>query len=150
MRTLRCQAEGMPKAPKTVPTETDVAEHLAGIQNAQRRADAQALCTLLTTWTGEPPVMWGPSIVGFGSYHFRYASGREGDWMKVGFAARKQGLVLYLAGFDDDQITRRLAELGPHSIGKGCLYLKRLGDVDQQVLGELVALTLEAERSPAP
>ena len=124
--------------PKTVPTDADVTTYLAGVDNAQRRADAQELCARLAEWTGDPAVMWGPSIVGFGSHHYRYATGREGDTFAVGFAPRKQQLVIYLDGYDDEETAALLAELGPHSTGKGCLYVKRLADVDSDVLRQLV------------
>ncbi len=124
--------------PKTLPTDADVAAYLAGVDNSQRRADAQVLCARLAEWTGEPAVMWGPSIVGFGSHHYRYATGREGDTFAVGFAPRKQQLVVYLDGYDDEESAALLAKLGRHSTGKGCLYVKRLADVDSDVLRQLV------------
>lgn len=127
----------MADAPKTVPTDVEVADFLAGVENPQRQADAEALCALLADWTGARPMMWGPSIVGFGSFHYRYASGREGDSFDVGFSPRKQQLVLYLAGFDDADAAL-LAELGPHSTAKVCLNIKRLADIDLDVLRELV------------
>ena len=87
--------------------------------------------------TGDEPAMWGPSIVGFGSYHYKYASGREGDWMKVGFSPRKQQLTLYImSGFS--RFDELMGRLGKHSTGKSCLYIKRLEDVDLGVLEELV------------
>lgn len=127
----------MADSPKTVPTAAAVADFLAGVENPQRRADAEALCGLLANWTGDRPVMWGPSIVGFGAFHYRYASGRQGDSFEVGFSPRKQQLVIYLAGFDDDDAAL-LDQLGPHSTAKVCLNIKRLADIDLDVLRELV------------
>ncbi|GIJ44285.1 hypothetical protein Val02_11710 [Virgisporangium aliadipatigenens] len=124
--------------PKTQRTGSSVAEFLAGVADPRRRADAQAACALISEVTGEEPAMWGTAIVGFGTYHYRYATGREGDWMAVGLSPRKQALTLYVsAGFDG--YADLLARLGPHSTGKGCLYVKRLSDVDESVLRELVA-----------
>ncbi|MER7585961.1 DUF1801 domain-containing protein [Micromonospora sp. NPDC127501] len=97
--------------------------------------------------TGEPAVMWGPSIVGFGSYHYTYESGRSGDAPLVGFSPRKQHLVVYLAdGSLDERHAALLARLGPHRSGKGCLYLKRLDDVDQSVLRHLIERTVQVHR----
>lgn len=123
--------------PKTVPTDRGVATFLAAVPDDARRADAEALCRLLEEVTGEAPVMWGNSIVGFGSLHPRYESGREGDMPRVGFSPRKQNLTLYIAGgFDHHQDL--LARLGKYKTGKGCLYLKRLSDADPEVWRELV------------
>ena len=128
--------------PKTVPTDADPAVFLAGVADERRRADAQELCALMAGATGAPPRMWGTSMVGFGTYRYRYASGREGDWPPVALAPRRQALVVYLAeGFEP--YAELLARLGPHSTGRGCLYLKRLADVDRDVLGALVATCFE-------
>ncbi|MBB4948691.1 hypothetical protein F4556_004226 [Kitasatospora gansuensis] len=122
--------------PKTKPTATDPAAFLAAVPD-ERRADAEALYALMAEVTGVPAVMWGGSIVGFGRYHYRYASGRGGDWPPVGFSPRKQALTLYVAeGFEPHRDL--LARLGPHTTGKGCLYVKRLAALDQAVLRELV------------
>jgi hypothetical protein len=122
---------------KTQRTQTSVADFLAAVTDPQRRADAQAACALMADVTGAPPEMWGTSIVGFGSYRYTYASGREGDWPAVGLSPRKQSLTIYISdGFDDYE--ELLGRLGPHSTGKACLYLKRLSDVDEQVLRGLV------------
>ena len=128
----------MASNPVARPTDADVASFLDSVNNEERRADAHALVELMTEVTGEPPVLWGPSIVGFGSYHYRYASGREGDAPLAGFSPRKQQLVVYLVGGFEDRYARLLAELGPHKTGKACLYLKRLSDVDLDVLRTLV------------
>ena len=128
----------MASNPVTRPTDADVAAFLAGVGNEERRADAHTLIALMTEVTGEPPVLWGPSMVGFGSYHYRYASGREGDAPLACFSPRKQQLVVYLVDGFEDRYRRLLAELGPHKTGKACLYLKRLSDVDLDVLRTLV------------
>jgi len=127
---------------KTVPTDRPVAEFLGSVADDGRRADALALCRTLQALTGEPTVMWGASIVGFGSQHYRYASGREGDWPRVGFSPRKQGLTLYLSS-RLDQHQDLLARLGKHKTGVGCVSLKRLSDADPEVLAELVRRSLE-------
>jgi hypothetical protein len=123
--------------PKTSRNDASVAAFLASIADPQRRADAETVCALMGAATGEQPQMWGTAIVGFGRYHYRYASGREGDWPAVGLSPRKQALTLYLSpGVDGYE--ELLARLGPHTTGKSCLYLKRPADVDQQALRELV------------
>ena len=122
---------------KTKPGDDDVQAFLDAVADEQRRADAKVVCDLMAEVTGEPPVMWGDSIVGFGSRHLRYATGRELDWMVIGFSPRKASLTLYLMeGYDGygDQ----LARLGKFTTGKSCLYIKRLSDVDPDVLRELV------------
>jgi hypothetical protein len=124
-------------APKTTLNDTDVDAFLDGIADAHKREDSRALCRMIAEETGEPPRMWGSSIVGFGSFHYVYASGREGDWMALGFSPRKQNLTLYLMdGFTG--YAELLARLGKHSTGKSCLYVKRLADVDVDVLREMV------------
>ncbi|MGN9909967.1 DUF1801 domain-containing protein [Phytohabitans sp. LJ34] len=122
----------------TAPTGQPVEEFLAAVPSESRRADAGQLIALMREITGEEPVMWGPSIVGFGRYHYRYDSGREGDSALAGFSPRKQHLVVYLVGGFEDRHASTLARLGPHKTGKGCLYLKSLDGVDLGVLRELV------------
>ncbi len=122
---------------KTRKTGASVDEFLATVDDERRRADAEAVCELMTEATGTAPAMWGTGIVGFGSYHYKYPSGQEADWPAVGFSPRKAALTIYLAeGLEPH--TGLLARLGPHKTGKGCLYLKRLSDVDTSVLRELV------------
>jgi Domain of unknown function (DU1801) len=133
-------------AQKTLPTSDDVEAFLAAVPNEARREDARALCRLLADWTSEQPAMWGASIVGFGSYHYRYETGHEGTAALVGFSPRKANLVLYLVGGVEDRYPKLLGRLGPHKTGKGCLYLKRLGDVDRDVLHELVERTVRVHR----
>jgi Domain of unknown function (DU1801) len=131
---------------KTTRTEASVDEFLAGVADKQRRGDAGTVRELMERVTGERPAMWGDSIVGFGSRHLRYASGRELDWFVVGFSPRKQALTIYLSeGFE--QREELLKRLGPYSTGRGCLYLKRLDKVDLQVLERLIKVSVES--SPA-
>ena len=128
---------------KTAKNDTDPLDFIAGLDNPQRQAESRELLELFKERTGEEPVMWGSSIIGFGSYDYTYASGRSGTWMRVGFSPRKQQMTVYIMpGFEryDDL----MAALGPHSVGKSCLYLKRLDVVDKDVLGELVAESYEA------
>jgi len=122
---------------KTVPTPADAQAYLSAIEDPVRRADCQALAVLMEQVTGKPPVMWGAAIVGFGSYHYRYASGREGDAPLAGFAPRKGDISIYLS-CDTEARAALLAKLGRHKMGKGCLYVRRLADVDLAVLEELV------------
>ena len=123
---------------KTQKTSASVPEFLAEVPDARRRADAQALCELMTEVTGEQPAMWGGAIVGFGAYSYIYATGRTGDWPAVAFSPRKQSLTLYLTEGIAAH-TDMLARLGPHTTSKACLYVKRLSDVDTDVLRELIA-----------
>ncbi len=121
---------------KTKRTDDDVAAFIASIEDDTKRADSEQLVELLSTVTGEPAAMWGKSIVGFGSYHYVYESGREGDWFTIGFSPRKQSLTLYvMSGFAD--YGHLLERLGKHTTGKSCLYVKRLEDIDMDVLTEL-------------
>ncbi len=124
---------------KTQPTPTSVDDFLATAASPSMQSDAQVLLAMLARITGEPAVMWGPSMVGFGRYHYVYDSGREGDSFRVGFSPRKAQLVLYvMPGYQFDDLHDVLARLGPHKVGKACLYVKRLSDVDLVVLEELV------------
>ena len=128
--------------PKTRPTDQDVELFLDSIVDAQQRQDSRTIMELMGDVTGAAPCMWGDSIVGFGSYHYRYASGREGDWPLTGFSPRKQNLTLYLSyGFD--QHSELLERLGKYKVGKACLYLKRLDDVDLTALRELIRQSVE-------
>jgi len=130
---------------KTKPNEADVADFLASVEPAQRREDAQAVCELMQKVTRLPPRMWGTAMVGFGLFHYRSAAGAEGDWPLIGFAPRKQNLTVYLMdGFDE--YGDLLSRLGKHSTSKSCLYIKRLSDVDQKVLKELVATSFRHMR----
>jgi hypothetical protein len=125
-------------ANKTVETDASVEDYLAAIADEARRDDCRALVQLMSGVTKRPPRMWGEAIVGFGSYRYRYESGREGDAPLVGFAARKGDISVYLvAGFEGQQAL--LARLGRHRMGKACLYVRRLSDLDMRVLEQLVA-----------
>jgi hypothetical protein len=122
---------------KTKQNEQDVYEFLDGVSNETRKNDSYAVLELMRTTTGMEPKMWGDSIVGFGSYHYKYASGREGDWFLTGFSPRKQSLTLYIMpGFDEYEAL--LEKLGKHKIGKSCLYINKLADVDLSVLKTLI------------
>jgi hypothetical protein len=135
----------MAKENKTKLTGVSVESYLGAIESDERQKDCRALAKLMAKATGEKPKMWGPSIVGFGSYHYKYDSGREGDSCLTGFSSRKGEIAIYLmAEFPKrDQL---LAKLGKHKTGKGCLYIKTMSDVDPKVLEQLVAGTL-AERA---
>ena len=124
--------------PKTKPTEVSAESHIAAITNEEQRNDAQTLVALMRRVTKQEPVMWGPSIVGFGSYHYKYASGHEGDSALAAFAVRGREIVVYIAE-DFEGRDALLAKLGKHKIGKVCVYIRRLADVDPKVLETLVA-----------
>ena len=127
---------------KTKLNDASVEAFLDGIVDERKRQDSYTILTMMQDVTGAKAKMWGDSIVGFGSYHYKYASGREADWMLVGFSPRKQNLTLYImSGFE--QYDELLQRLGKHSTGKACLYVKRLADVDPAVLRELVKLSVE-------
>ena len=123
---------------KTKPTSQDVKEFLHGVEPEEKRRDSFTLVELMQEITGEKAVMWGPSIVGFGSYHYKSERSRqEGDWPLIGFSPRKQNLTLYvMAGNDEHQ--ELFETLGKHKTGRGCLYIKRLSDVDEAVLATLI------------
>lgn len=122
---------------KTQPNEASVEEFLNSIADEQKREDCFTLVEIMRQATNAEPRMWGDSIVGFGTYHYKYASGREGDWMQIGFSPRKQNLTLYImSGFG--RFDELLGSLGKHSTGKSCLYIKRLDDVDMPTLRALV------------
>ncbi|MCB0621068.1 MAG: DUF1801 domain-containing protein [Saprospiraceae bacterium] len=127
---------------KTTPNNASVEDFLNQVEPEQKRQDAFEILRMMKEVTGAEPQMWGPSIVGFGAYHYKYESGREGDWFLVGFSPRKQNLTLYImAGFK--RYEELLAKLGKHKTGKSCLYLNKLADVDQKVLREMVAASVE-------
>lgn len=135
---------------KTRPTRASVAKFILSVEDETRRQDCRTLSEIMERVTGAKPVMWGPSIVGFGRYRYRYASGREGDWMLAGFSPRKRDLTVYvMAGFKRAEKT--LAKLGKHRASSGgCLYLKRLSDVDLEVLEQLVRDSVEHLRRTHP
>jgi hypothetical protein len=127
---------------KTKPNEQSVEDFLNAVEIETKRLDSFAILELMKQETGDEPIMWGESIVGFGTYKYKYASGREGEWPITGFSPRKQNLTLYImSGFEEyDDL---LKKLGKHTTGKSCLYIKKLEDVDQDVLRELVSKSVE-------
>jgi hypothetical protein len=134
---------------KTKPTQLGVAAFIDAVTDRTRRSDAKALVKLMQSAARERPKMWGSSIIGFGSYHYTYDSGREGDMPLVGFSPRKAATVLYnLTGFSHSEAL--LAKLGKHTTGKGCLYIRKLADVDQQVLQALIVKSIAAMRARYP
>ncbi len=122
---------------KTRPTNVSATQYVNAIEDADRRRDCKAIMKMMKQVTGEKPVMWGPSLVGYGSYHYKYPSGREGDWFLAGFASRKNDITVYLM-CGSDGIGALLKKLGKYKMGKSCLYIKKLDDVDVDVLRELV------------
>jgi hypothetical protein len=140
----------MASEPKTKPTDVPVADFIATVPDARRREEAETLCALMTEITGEPPVMWGPSIVGFGRYTYVNTTNKPADWPIIGFSPRKAKLTLYLMpGFEGQ--ADLMARLGKHTTGVSCLYLNRLTDADPGVLRELAVRSVGwmRERYPA-
>jgi hypothetical protein len=134
---------------KTKPTEVSAESHIAGIADEEKRNDALTLLALMRRVTNQEPRMWGPTIVGFGSYHYKYASGHEGDSALAGFAVRGSELVVYIAaGFEGRDVL--LAKLGKHRTGKVCVYVRRLANVDLRVLETLVARSVAETRRRYP
>jgi hypothetical protein len=131
---------------KTKPTKVSVAAFIDALTDQTSRADAKALVKLMQSATGEKPKMWGPSIIGFGSYHYTYETGREGDMPLAGFSPRKAAIVLY-GMMRSGEAEALLGKLGKHTTGKGCLYIKRLADVDRKVLETLVARSVSTLRA---
>lgn len=124
---------------KTKKTKRSVSAFLNAVEDEQKRKDAKALDKIFREITGKKPAMWGSSIVGYGTYHYKYPSGQEGDWMRTGFSPRKQALTVYIMpgySFPDQQDL--LAKLGPHKTGKSCLYIKRLSDVHIPTLKRII------------
>ncbi|RKQ71729.1 uncharacterized protein DUF1801 [Litorimonas taeanensis] len=134
---------------KTIETDASVEAYLSAISPDQKQTDCRVIADMMQNLTGHSPKMWGPSIVGFGRYHYKYESGREGDALRTGFAARAQNISIYIMpGYQDFE--DELSRLGKHKIGKSCLYIKRLSDVDVSVLEEMIAkgLRLLAKKYP--
>ncbi len=127
---------------KTKATDANVEDYLLAIDNDERRSDCRAIATLMAAISGAEPKMWGAGIVGFDSYHYKYASGREGDAPVTGFAARKGDISVYLSanGADQEQL---LALLGRHKMGKACLYIRKLSDIDMAILERLIRASVE-------
>lgn len=137
------------KGPATGRTGASVSEFLAQITDQEQREDARRLCIVMEEIAGEPPTMWGMSIIGFGTYHYRYASGHEGDSALASFSPRRTHLAVYLIGGFENRYQRVLARLGPHKTGKGCLYIKRLDDVDPDALRELINRSVQVRKGVA-
>jgi hypothetical protein len=130
---------------KTKPTQASVSEFINSIDDPQKRADVRKVAAMMRRATGKRATMWGPSIVGYGTYHYKYASGREGDFMIAGYYPRKQALVVYiLAGFG--RFESLMKKLGKYKTGKSCLYIKRLSDVDEKVLERLITNSVKYMR----
>ncbi|TAG79470.1 MAG: DUF1801 domain-containing protein [Burkholderiales bacterium] len=134
---------------KTKATAADVSAHIAALENEQQRADCTELVALFRKVTKHAPTMWGTSIIGFGSCHYKYESGREGDMCATGFAARKNELVVYLVASSANQ-DELLGRLGKHKRGKSCLYFKKLADIDINVLEALIRESLVALKARYP
>ena len=127
---------------KTQKTKASVSEFLNGVADKQKRADCKAIARMMRAATGKRASMWGPSMVGYGSYHYKYASGREGDWFECGFSPRAQNITVYIMpGFSG--FAPLMKKLGKHKTGKSCLYIKRLEDVDADVLAELIEASVK-------
>ncbi len=136
-------------ANKTQPTKQKVSDFIAGIEDQGKRADCKELMKLMREVTGKRATMWGTSIVGFGKYHYKYASGREGDFFLTGFSPRKQALTIYIiSGFNRHQ--KLVDKLGKFKTGKSCLYVKRLDDIDRTVLEKLVKASVDYMRKTYP
>jgi len=127
---------------KTQATAKSVPEFLEQIEDPERRADCIAVAGLMEKLSGSKPKMWGDSIVGFGDYHYKSAAGREGDWFLTGFSPRKQNLTLYIMGYLE-YYPDHLEKLGKFKNGKGCLYIKKLEDIDMDVLESLITTSIE-------
>lgn len=134
---------------KTTKTDKSVEDYLSTIAKDDRQADCREILSMMTDMTGWEPKMWGASIVGLGDYHYKYDSGREGDFMRIGFSSRAQNITIYIMpGYQD--FSEELSRLGKHKLGKSCLYIKRLSDVDTDVLKEIMqkGLDIMAEKYP--
>jgi hypothetical protein len=130
---------------KTKPTKVSPAAFISKLPNEQQRKDARELVAMMRKASGKPPKMWGPSIIGFGSYHYVYDSGREGDICRIGFSPRKPSLVLYIMSALSQKTL--MAKLGKHTTGNSCLYIKKLDDIDRSVLRRLIAKSLKTPPS---
>ncbi len=132
---------------KTTATQADPAAFVAAIEPEKKKADAETLLDLFERVTGLKPKMWGPSIIGYGRYHYKYESGREGESMLTGFSPRKQNLSIYIMpGYRFGDMENKLSRLGKHKLGKSCLYINKLADVDLSILEEIVLDGLEYMR----
>jgi len=139
----------MPYELKTKPNEKSVDEFLKTVENPKRQTDCYEVLKLMKDITGEEPVMWGDSIVGFGTYHYKYKSGHEGEWFIAGFAPRKQNLTLYImSGFD--HYDNLLEKLGKFKKGKSCLYINKLTDIDISILKDLIIQSVNYMKKQYP
>lgn len=139
----------MSKANKTQETSEDVFQFIEFVENEQKRIDSLKIIELMSDLTRAKPKMWGPSIIGFGNYHYKYASGREGDFFRIGFSPRKQNISLYImSGFSHYE--ELLKKLGKHKTGKSCLYINRLDDISEAVLVEIMSRSLDYMRLKYP
>lgn len=127
---------------KTKPTTKSVPEFLGQIEDPKKRADCLTIAALMEKLSGSKPKMWGDAIVGYGDYHYKYASGREGDWFQVGFSPRKQNLTIYVMAYLEFY-SDLLEGLGKYKHGKGCLYIKKLEDIDMDVLENLISTSIK-------
>ena len=130
---------------KTKKNDASVAAFLDTVEDPKKREDARRVMALMEEITGEKPKMWGTSIVGFGEHHYKYESGREGDMCLIGFSPRKANLTLYIVG-GFPRHEDLLKQLGKHTLGKGCLYIKRLDDVNMKTLGEIIRTSIEGQK----
>jgi hypothetical protein len=134
---------------KTRPSQQAAEDFIAAVENPQRQADSHELLALMSEVTGEKATMWGPSLIGFGQYHYKYASGREGDFFLTGFSPRKQSMTIYIMpGFDF--APDLMASLGKYKTGKSCLYISKLDDVDRDILKQLVEASVAYMREKYP
>ncbi|PQO47779.1 DUF1801 domain-containing protein [Blastopirellula marina] len=134
---------------KMQPTKASPTKFINAVEDPQQRKDCKELVKMMKAATGEKAVMWGDSLIGFGTYHYKYASGREGDFLVVGFAPRKNKLSIYLT-CDIQQHADLLAKLGKHKTGKGCLYVNKLEDIDRDVLEQLIQRGIEEVEAKYP
>lgn len=134
---------------KTKPTDVNVIEFVEAIEKPAKKEDAYRLLDLFHEETGYEPVMWGPSIIGYGAYHYQYESGHEGDAALTGFSPRKAAISLYLAPGDEERDTF-LQRLGKHKAGKGCVYINKVSDIDESVLREMIRHTVEVTKARYP
>ena len=131
---------------KTVPTDTSVEQFINSVDNETKRKDSLEILDMMSAITGSPPVLWGSSLVGFGRYHYKYASGREGDFFLTGFSPRKQALTIYIMpGFSEYETI--LGNLGKYKTGKSCLYVKKLDEIDRDLLRELITKSVAYMRA---
>lgn len=134
----------MTSSNKTIPTNRDVLDFIASLENEEQRRDSEALVGIMHAISDEQPVLWGTSIIGFGTLHYKYPSGREGDWMKIGFSPRKGKLSLYVT-YDALKYKKQLDKVGKYKLGKGCIYINKLTDVDIEMLTKIIRQAYQSE-----